>query len=214
MSDLMDWYNSRKKENFNSEVIQKSTSDPVILIPTSSDDKLGKRRDFDDKEEYFKKINALLDRNKKPEEKVNAIKLETPNGEVENVQVVKKVEVVEPKVDLVKPSNDAEKIEKETILDRETVENPDKDYVEKRDDILVDRLTAVNVAMGNLINRLSIYSNYLKEPLQYMERKSVLEQIQKLQLKFGTILTEINNMWGINDRADRIIYFEWTQGVQ
>jgi len=184
MSDLRDWY---RKMNGQEE-------EPTVIVkPISSTDTL---QQVNPKEEMFKKINNLFaakdqSGNNTDNFTEKNVSVNMPNGETQNI-VVQKQEVKDDLPIVINPNSDAEKIQQNDRLDRDTVDPKPQEYVEKRDDVLVDKLIAINTSASYLIQRLSLYSNYLTQPLEHLERKKILEQLAKIQTTYGSILSELN----------------------
>jgi hypothetical protein len=190
MSNLSDWYQNMGRKDDEDDVISK----PINAV----DNFQVKGENTTSKEELFRRIADFLDR--KEQSKSNDggntetnVSVKMPDGQVNDV-AIQKQEVKQELPIVVNPVSDAETIPVNDRLDRDTVSPAPKEYVEKRDDILVDKLIAINTSAGHLIQRLSLYSNYLTQPLEHLERKKVLEQLLKLQTTYGTILAELNTV--------------------
>jgi len=184
MSDLRDWY---KKMNGQDE-------EPTVVVkPIGSTDTL---QTTNPREEMFNKINNLFaakdqSGNNTDNFTEKNVSVNMPNGTTQDI-VVQRQEVKNDLPIVINPTSDAEKIQQNDRLDRDTVDPKPQEYVEKRDDVLVAKLIAINTSAGYLIQRLSLYSNYLTQPMEHLERKKILEQLVKIQTTYGSILAELN----------------------
>lgn len=148
----------------------------------------------------FDKINQILDKKetinnnieKNAETETEKVIQVSNTGTPENVSIVKKVEIVEPQKDIIKPDNDSEALEKETYLDRKTLEVKDDEYVEKRDKALQDRLLVLTKTLEKTILRLDLYKDYYNDNMKYLERRRLLDQVRSLYRSFGKTFSELN----------------------